>query len=257
MNYAHRFVLIFLIVAHSFEPANSQDSTSFMKKHFEVNGYAKYMNTNTFTDLDYILSDHLIHNRINTKIKLNSNLSSKIEFRNRIFYGDQVRLTPTSYKSLENDNGWIDMSFLWLDEPAIFGHTTVDRAYLDYDNGKLNLKLGRQRINWGINTAWNPNDLFNAYNFANFDYEERPGVDAIRAQYFTNSMNSIDVAAKMADSIEAVTIAGKYSFNTKGYDFQILGGKYLTDATIGFGWAGNIKNGGFKGDLPTFILILI
>ena len=218
----------------------------------EIHGYVKYMNTNSFSTLDYILSDQLIHNRINTKINLGNNISGKFEFRNRVFYGDQVRINPLSYESLENDNGWLDMSFLWLKKPAIFGHTTIDRAFLDYDNGKFNIRLGRQRINWGINTAWNPNDLFNAYNFADFDYEERPGADALRVQYFTNSMNSIDFAAKMADSIPDITVAGKYGFNTLGYDFQILAGKYLTDATIGVGWAGNIKNTGFKGESTYF-----
>jgi len=230
----------------------AQDSTSFLKKHFEAHGYVKYMHTMSFTDLNYISADQLIHNRINTKTYLSNDLTLKVDFRNRIFYGDQVRLFPQNYKQLEQDNGWVDMSLLWLDESAIYGHTTIDRAYLDYNKGNLNIKLGRQRINWGINLAWNPNDLFNAYNFANFDYQERPGADALRVQYYTNGMNSIEFAGKMADSIPDMTFAGKYAFNTKGYDVQIIGGKYLTDATLGVGWAGNIKDAGFKGEATYF-----
>lgn len=245
-------IILNLILSTSLAHSQSDTSKVRLKDVFQIRGYVKYMQTASFADLNYISTDQLIHNRINAKAYINNNLTLKLELRNRIFYGDQVRLFPQNYQKLEQDNGWLDMSFLWLKQPAVFGHTTIDRAVLDYDKGNLNIKLGRQRINWGINTAWNPNDLFNAYNFADFDYEERPGADALRVQYFTNSMNSIEFAAKMADSIPDITIASKYAFNTKGYDFQVLGGKYLTDATVGLGWAGNIKDAGFKGEATYF-----
>lgn len=40
--------------------------------------------------------------------------------------------------------------------------------------------------------AWNPNDWFNTYNYFDFDYEERPGTDAIRVRvYFKDGMSSL------------------------------------------------------------------
>jgi hypothetical protein len=231
---------------------SEKDSVSFFKEHFEVRGYLKYLHTSSFLNLDNMIIDNLFHNRINTKAFINDNWTAKIDLRNRIFYGDQVNLLPSNYKQLEVDPGIVDLSFLWIDQPAIYGHTIIDRAYLDYQKGKINMRLGRQRVNWGINLAWNPNDLFNAYNFADFDYEERPGMDGIRLQYFTSGMNSIDFAASVAEDIEDITVAGKYVFNKKGYDIQLLGGKYLTDVAIGGGWAGNIKQAGFKGEATYF-----
>ena len=43
-----------------------------------------------------------------------------------------------------------------------------------------------------------------------------------------------------------------YRFNKWAYDFQVLGGIYLTDIAVGGGWAGNIKNTGFKGEVTYF-----
>ena len=46
------------------------------------------------------------------------------------------------------------------------------------------MTIGRQRIAWGTAWVWNPTDLFNPLNVLNFDYEELPAVDAVRAQYY-------------------------------------------------------------------------
>jgi hypothetical protein len=131
-------------------------------------------------------------------------------------------------------------------------NSTIDRANVEFNKGKWNVRLGRQRINWGINLAWNPNDLFNAYNFVDFDYQERPGTDALRIQYYNKPMSQIEVAYKPAENIDKSIIAGMYRFNKKGYDFQFISGNYLTDIAFGTGWAGNIKNIGFKGEATYF-----
>mgnify|MGYP004248135439 CR=1 FL=1 len=38
-----------------------------------------------------------------------------------------------------------------------------------------------------------------------------------------------------------------------GYDFQFLLANYYDDIALGGGWAGNIKNAGFKGEITYFI----
>jgi len=42
--------------------------------------------------------------------------------------------------------------------------------------------------------------------------------------------------------------AARYCINLNGYDFQWIAGHYKGDPTLGFGWAGNIKEAGFKGE---------
>ena len=47
--------------------------------------------------------------------------------------------------------------------------------------------------------------------------------------------------------------AAMYKLNKIGYDFQFLAANYFDDLVLGGGWAGNIKNAGFKGELSYFI----
>lgn len=227
----------------------AQDSiqTSWRDK-IEFGGYVKYMNTNQFVNLDNIFTDNLIHNRLNFKYYPNDNWTFSFEMRNRIFYGENLEINPNFAPSIDLDNGVVDMSWNLVDEPVLLMNATIDRANIEYNRGKWNIRLGRQRINWGINLAWNPNDLFNAYNFVDFDYQERPGSDALRIQYYTGAMSQVELAHRPGSNWDETILTSRYKFNKAGYDFQFIGGNYRTDATLGLGWAGNIKSIGFKGE---------
>ena len=117
---------------------------------------------------------------------------------------------------------------------------------------KWELRIGRQRINWGVNLAWNPNDLFNAYSLIDFDYQERPGADALRFQYYTSDLSSIELAIQPGKKIDSSIIAGLWKFNKWKYDLQLLAGNYYTDLALGAGWAGNLRKSGLKGELTYF-----
>ena len=98
----------------------------------------------------------------------------RLEIRNRIFYGEQVKQILILEKS--SINTMVIQSFAFMDQRRIFvAQSVIDRMLIQYSDEKWDITIGRQRINWGINNIWNPNDIFNAYNFLEFDYEERPG----------------------------------------------------------------------------------
>ena len=175
-----------------------------------------------------------------------------MEIRNRIFWGDQLKQVPDFGKTIDQNDGFVSLSRLWVNESTLVVHSVVDRLLFQYQTDKWDIKLGRQRISWGINTIWNPNDLFNAYNFLDFDYPERPGTDGIRIQRFLKNNSTLEVAYKPGKHSNE-TIAGLlYKFNKKKYDWQILSGIYRYDLVWGGGWAGNIKKAGFKGELSYF-----
>ena len=69
---------------------------------------------------------------------------------------------------------------------------------------------------------FNPNDLFNAYSLVDFDYQERPGVDAVRFQYYGENMSSFEGAVQIGNSLDSTVIAGLWKFNKWKYDFQFL-----------------------------------
>ncbi|WP_143159830.1 hypothetical protein [Chitinophaga jiangningensis] len=122
--------------------------------------------------------------------------------------------------------------------------------WLEFKRRKWNIRAGRQRINWGITNMWNPNDLFNSYNFLDFDYEERPGSDAIKGQFIISDFSNVEVA--VAGTSGGTVMAAKYFTNYRHYDLQWNAGLYQGVITAGFGWAGNIKGAGFKGELQYY-----
>lgn len=234
---------------------------------FQVSGYLKSLQTllffnNAYPDLqqfalvDTFLQDNLIHNRLNFEYNISENWNLWADVRSRIFFGDLVKANPNYADAVDNvNNDYFDLSFILLNENSFVIHTMLDRLYLEYLGQQWEIRVGRQRINWGISTVWNPNDIFNAFAFTDFDYEERPGSDAIRVKRYLGFASSIEIAAKAFDHWDEATMAAMYKFNTKGYDFQILAGVAENDWVIGGGWAGNLKNAGFKGEATYFFPI--
>jgi hypothetical protein len=220
---------------------------------FHFSGYIKSLQSVIIPGIgDTISSSSLIHNRMNFKMTFNPQLIFRLELRNRVFFGDQLKQNPGFGTLIDQYNGIWNLSKLWLSNSSLVIHSVIDRMQLQYANDKFDIRLGRQRINWGIHNFWNPNDLFNTFNFLDFDYEERPGSDAIRLQYYTNSGDTWEAAYKPGKQSDTHTAGLLYKFNKGGYDFQILSGLFNKDLVIGGGWAGGINETGWKGEFSYF-----
>lgn len=245
--------IIFLLALLMPMASPAQDYYGQQGKAVSVRGYLKSMQTINFVEgADSIWTDNLIHNRLIFRWYASSNLELRMDLRNRIFYGDLVRIIPNYSDFIDGYNDYFDLSTSLIDSRSLVFHSMIDRLYLQWKKGKFEATVGRQRINWGINLAWNPNDIFNAYSFFDFDYEERPGSDAVRLQYFTGFASSIELAANLADNIDEWIAAGLWKFNRWNYDFQVLGGVAEGDVSLGGGWAGVIGEAGFKGEFTYF-----
>ena len=201
---------------------------------------------------DSSMLDNLVHNRMNFKWYPTKNIKVVTELRNRFFVGDQVRKNPIYDQLLKTSNDHFDWTYTIEDKGNYIFFFMIDRAYGQYTRDRLEVKMGRQRINWGISAAWNPNDIFNAFSYFNFDYEERPGSDALSVKYYTGIASSVEVAAKLANDLYGFTGAALWKFNKYGYDFQLLSGVTKQNMVIGGGWAGNISKAGFKGETSYF-----
>jgi hypothetical protein len=231
----------------------AQDSTSTGEKHVTLNGYIKDMQTVIILNNDKNwMTDNLIHNRLNFKWNISKSFTFCLEERNRFYWGELVKSLPGYKDYISYDNGFVNMSWNWLEDTAYVLNTAIDRMWLDFTRPKFQITVGRQRINWSQTYVWNPNDIFNTYSYFDFDYEEKPGSDAVRFQYFTGPASRFEVAVK-ADKQNQVTAAALYRFNKWDWDFQALGGLFeQTDIAIGIGWAGQIAKGGFKGEATYF-----
>jgi hypothetical protein len=193
-----------------------------------------------------------LYNRLDFRWNPVKGLSFHAGARNLLNYGQLVQDSYPLYPKIATiDNGLVDMTCLWAMDTSYFTYSTLDRLNLKWRIRKFEMTVGRQRINWGINLVWTPNDIFNSFNYFDFDYVERPGCDAVLMEYFTGMASSVQYAFKM-DSQDRITSALMYRFNRWNYDFQFLGGVMTDDAVIGAGWSGDIKGAGFNGEASYF-----
>jgi len=232
---------------------NSSAQESSKKVPITLRGYVKDMPglqfSNNYTVVDF---NNVFHNRLNLRWDISEHFNFVAEGRNRLFYNDMLKSYPMAKEIFDVDNGLVDMTWVWLHDGAWLGQSMIDRLYLDWSMNKWQVRVGRQRINWGINLVSNPNDLFNTYSFFDFDYPERPGADAIRVQHFLGDLSRIQLAYSPAkDSKESVG-ALMVNLNRWNYDFQTLAGYYHHRLALGIGWAGHLKGAGLKGEATWF-----
>lgn len=228
-------------------------SQAQLSDFLDISGYLKELGQvsvdNGFSTFHY---DNILHHRLETEWSFTSDFELNVDIRTRLLNGYTVENTPGLSRLYENDPNLVDLYWVWADSDNYLFHSQIDRFHLSYFNGPLEVYAGRQRINWGKTYVWNPNDLFNNYAYLDFDYEERPGTDAVSLIYNLDFASSIETAIKLDDEFDQTVIAGMYRTNWKQYDFQFIGGHYYDKLAVGVGWAGYIKDAGFKGEVTYF-----
>jgi hypothetical protein len=244
----NRSAYFFLIAVLISVGVKGQDKISF-------SGYLSDMQT-IYHIPNYWLWENTLQNRLNLEVYPTDWLTGTLQIRNRAILGNTIQKFPGYSEELGKDQGWLDMT--WANDGNLgdsAGYalaSVVDRLWLQFTFGNLEIKAGRQRINWGQTIVWNPNDIFNSYSYFEVDYPERPGSDALRVSYYTGNASAIELAANI-DSANRVTAAGYFRFNTLGFDIQFLGGVYRQDDLIlGAGWSGNMGSAAFRGELSYF-----
>lgn len=219
----------------------------------DFKGYVKELGSFSISnDFKTIHYDNILHHRIESKVQFGRGIEFRGDVRNRMFNGWSVQNTPGFGDFLSDDPGFFDLSHTWIDSDRTVFNSAIDRLHLSYIKGPWEIHAGRQRINWGKTMVWNPNDLFNAYAYLDFDYEERPGTDAIYAQYSWSYASSIEAGYRFGDTFDESVIAAMYRGNIGEYDIQFIGGSYFEQLALGVGWSGYLKTAGFKGELTYF-----
>jgi len=243
---------LFFIALFFFSLPELLGQDTSMQQRLQLSGCIKAVEIYTSDKLNSTgYANHLIHNRLNLKWKPNSSLTFSTEIRNRLFFGEQIKLIPDFANSLRNSSEYFNLQKAWMNNSQTVFHTNIERLFVEVKKTKWSFRLGRQRINWGMATTWNPNDIFNAYNFLDVDYIERPGSDAIKFQYNFNENTQLEMVSAIAANKSGI-VASKLFINKWDYDFQFITGSYLGSLTLGAGWAGNIKNAGFKGEVQYY-----
>lgn len=207
---------------------------------------------------DKLYSYASISNRLNINWYPTDKMKFSAGVRNNSIFGDLVYELNAPLDGMYNtmmskETGFMNLTHVWKSSNNGMLITNLDRLFFQYNSAKISFTLGRQRINWGIHPVWQPNDIFNNFNYLDFNYPERPGSDAVRVQYYTGMTSSLDLAYKI-DSNHHSTFGAKYSFNQWNTDFQLMFGLMNEKFWVsGFGFSGNLGGAGISGEASYFI----
>ncbi len=202
-------------------------------------------------NVDIMLVSGTAQNRFDFFIYPTEKTTINIGLRNNIDYGNSVLLTPGYANQITQDDGYFNLMKSWKEKSSYVFYSSIDRLNVFYSNDDYEIQLGRQRINWGVNLAWTPNDIFNSSSYLNFDYEEKQGSDAVRGQYYFNFSSSMEFVYKL-DREKRITSALMYRFNYWDYDFQTFLGMMHEDYVFGIGWSGNVLTSNVSGEMTYF-----
>lgn len=216
-----------------------------------VSGYVKYLSSASDVPVvaDGRLYDQLLHARIDTTWYPSDALRGEMDIRLRAFYGDSVEKIPQFSDLIKTDHAFWNLDATLWDETRSVGYGEIDRLWLGYTHGNLEATLGRQRVAWGTALVWNVIDLYNPKSVLDFDYEEKPGVDAVRVQYYTGAVSRLELVAQPERTLKKSTVAGIFGTNALEYDFFLLAGVRQNRWTLGGAWAGSVLEGGFRGEV--------
>lgn len=233
------FVLSFLLT-----------SITFAQSNLDFGGYVKYLfSSSDYKQINERLYDHIIHGRLNTKYFFDDSFSLTGEIRLRTFWGKSVDKVPDFSELIKTNQPLLDMDLMLWRNKSTIGYIEVDRLYFDHNSTDIQITIGRQRIAWGTSWVWNPTDLFNPLSILDFDYEELPGSDALRIQYYTGAVNKVEIAIAPSRKKGKLTAAALVSYNAFDYDFNFLAGLKNNFWTAGFSWVGDIYGAGFRGEV--------
>lgn len=124
----------------------------------------------------------------------------------------------------------------------------IDRLYLDQEFSFGKLVIGRQRISWGVGRIWQPTDIFNPINPADFGKIEKDGADAATLKFYLGPLSDIQIVYNGEYHFKSSNYAARYRTNILGYDLAILGGAVDNRLIGGGDFAGNVWTAGIRGD---------
>jgi len=124
----------------------------------------------------------------------------------------------------------------------------IDRLYFKQSFENASLVIGRQNISWGSGRVWQPTDLFNPINPANFSKFEKDGADAVSLKYFFGSFTDLEMVCNFREVMSDINFAARLRTNFNEFDVSVMSGKFDRRIVIGGDFAGNFFGAGIRGE---------
>jgi len=137
----------------------------------------------------------------------------------------------------------IPMSWSAFDEESQFQlRGRMDRLSLRLRLAHMDLKVGRQPVSFGSTWFFTPLDLVAPFSPTVIDREYKPGIDAVRADFYIGTATQVTAVAAYAGSwqLDGMILAANGRINLGLWDLSILLGAIHEDFVAGIDATGSI-----------------
>jgi hypothetical protein len=141
---------------------------------------------------------------------------------------------------------WWDLQSSWHTKRKESGYHGLYRAFIQIPVGPLDVRIGRQQLNWSQTYLWSSFDRFNPYHPLQLEPDERQGVDGIELVWHQANGNSIEVAAVGARDAAQSSHGIRYRSHWNGIDIDYLLARFAQTTALGIAAAGQWSAAGWR-----------
>jgi len=146
---------------------------------------------------------------------------------------------------------WLDAEQTVLRRGRMFWRHRLYRGWVNWDNGDVQVKLGRQRIAWGSGRMWNPTDRFNPVDPTALEGDQKIGVDSALGEWRYRPSGAVQLVAAPGRGAHAVSrkTAMRVRDTFGEADISLLAGRMGSEQVAGADFAANVLDGGLHGEM--------
>lgn len=215
--------------------------------HTEITGYLKSIWLDTNTSIGDKESINLGVNRWRVTLREQIEqaqlwLSYDIEWRSGSY------LETSQYalqQSLMSEPYW-DLQSRWHRRSSEEGYHGLYRAYLKMPVGPIDIRVGRQQLNWSQTYLWSSFDRFNPYNPLQIEPDERQGVDAAQLIWNLPGGDNLELVSVGAHEARKESHGIRYRSHVSNVDIDYLIADFGITRSIGVAAAGQWLDAGWR-----------
>jgi hypothetical protein len=187
--------------------------------------------------------------RLELKGKPAENVALDLQYDNEVLLGSYLHTGQFALQKDQPPDQYWNTESNYAEAGSYYGRHRLYRASVTLSSGETDLRLGRQRIEWGTGRFWSALDLLNPFSPIALEREERVGVDAALVERKFGPLSRLSaVYAPRHDRKESST-ALNWHANAAGVDYSLVAGRFRREDVLGADIATQIGTTGVRAEL--------